>query len=361
MSFTRPTLAALVTRIRADFHGRLDSFGALLRRALVEVLAVVWAGAVHMLHGHLEWLGKQIFADLSERTYLLRQAAMYGLSPTAATYASGTVTATGENGSAIDTDAVLVSTDGVRYEVTATATIAAGEAAVSIRAIEAGDAGNIDAAATLSFESPVVGVDADATVDVGGIAGGFDEEDTEELRDRLLLRLREPPQGGNEQDYLAWTLAVAGVTRAWVFPNEDGLGTVVVRFVCDDLVDIFPEAAVVTSVQTAIDAERPITAEVTVEAPTALEVDFDIWITPEAGQDEATVQAAVEAELADLFRREAEPGDGAGSGTILLSHLRTAIGVAEGVDDFALLSPGADVEPGTGQLPVLGTVTWGTS
>jgi uncharacterized phage protein gp47/JayE len=65
------------------------------------------------------------------------------------------------------------------------------------------------------------------------------------------------------------------------------------------------------------------------------------------------VQAAVAAELADLLRREAEPG-----GTILVSHLREAISIAVGETNHVLSSPAADVTHATGQIATLGTITW---
>lgn len=361
MAFTRPTLAELVTRIRGDFRSRLEISGSLLRRAMADVLAVVWAGAVHLLHGHLEWLGRQLFPATSDRDYLLSQAAMYGITPTPATYATGTVTATGVDTTVIPLGTILVRDDGVTYTTDAEATIGStttGEVTVAVTAVDAGADGNMAAAEILSFESPITDVDSAVTVDADadgdGLAGGVDEEDTDGTRSRLLLRLREPPQGGATQDYEAWALAVAGVTRAWVYENENGLGTVVVRFVLDGEVDIFPGAGVVSDVQDALDAERPVTAEVTAEAPTQLDVDFTITVTP----DTTAVRAAVEAELEDLLVREAEPGDGAGRGTILLSKMLGAISVAAGVEDFSLTSPAADVVPATGELAVLGTITW---
>lgn len=351
MPFARPTLAALVTRIRSDFRSRLEIEGSLVRRSMADVLSVVWAGAVHMLHGHLDWLSRQLFPDTAERESLLRQAGMYGISPTAATFASGNVSATGAG--TIPAGAILQRADGVLYRAPNEITFS-GNAIVSIEAVEAGSAGNFDAGETLTWQSPIAGVDATVTIGGAGITGGFDEEDTEGTRDRHLLRLREPPEGGADQDYEAWALAVSGVTRAWVFRHENGLGTVVVRFVLDDEPDIFPDAAKVQEVQDALEAQRPTTAEVTAAAPTPLNVDFTISVTP----DTQSVRDAVEAELADLLRRDAEPGDGAGKGTILLSQMRTAIGTAAGVKDYTLTAPVADVVPAVGELAVLGTVTW---
>jgi uncharacterized phage protein gp47/JayE len=352
--FDRPTLSALAARVRADLRGRLSIAGPLVRRAMADVVSTVWAGAVHMLHGHLEWVAKQLFYDTSERDYLLSQAAMYGITPTPASFASGNATATGVDGSDIPEGTIIVLEAGVTYRVTTLATIAGGTATLALEAVLAGDEANAEEGATLSFESPVAGVDAEVTVAAGGISGGFDEESTEGVRDRLMLRLREPPMGGADQDYEAWALAVAGVTRAWVYPTELGLGTVVVRFVLDDEEDIFPDGAAVAAVQAALDAERPITAEVTAMAPTPLELDITLSVEP----DTAEVRAAVEAEIADLLRREGEPGDGEGRGTILLSRLLTTIGISEGIEDFSLAIPAADVVPDVGELVVLGTVTF---
>lgn len=354
MPFTRPTLADLITRIRADFRGKLEITGSLLRRAMADILATVWAGAVHLLHGHLEWAARQIFATSADEEQLLVIASMYGLAKTPATFASGTLTATGVDTTVIPEDTIYVRDDGATYLVTADATISGGTATVSVLAEAAGAAGNMPAGDTLTLQTPIADVDSEATVDAGGIDGGNDQETTEELRTRLLLRLREPPQGGNEQDYEAWALAVAGVTRVWVYEGEDGLGTVTVRFVRDNDVSIFPDAGEVTEVQTALDAQRPITADVTAAAPTQLDVDVTLSITP----DTSAIRAAVEASLEDLIDRDAEPGDGAGRGTIYLSRLQGAVSIAEGVTDFSITVPAADVVPALGALPVIGTVTF---
>ncbi len=354
MPLARPSLAELIDRVRSDLRGTLEIDGPLLRRAMVDVLGAAWAGSVHTLYGFLDWLSKQLHGHSAEREALLKKAAMYGITPTPATYASGNVIATGTDGSAILADAVIRLDADTAYRVTTGQVIAAGTATLPITAILAGVAGNVPEDTTLTFESPIAGVDATATVDAGGITGGVDEEGTEELRDRYLLRLREPPEGGADQDYEAWALAVAGVTRAWVYPHELGLGTVVVRFVMDGEEDIFPDAGAVAAVQAAEDAQRPVTAEVTAMAPTELAVDFTIALEP----DNADTRAAVEAELEDLLRRVAQPGDGAGRGTVLLSKIYTAIGIADGVEDFTLTVPAASVVPGVGELAVLGVVTW---
>lgn len=320
---------------------------------MADVFAAVWAGAVHLLHGHLDWLALQLFIDTADREELLRIASLYGIVPIPATFASGAVIATGVTGNSIPSGAILRRTDGVTYRATAAATITSGTATVLVEAVAAGSNGNLAEGQTLTFESPLAGVNASTLTAPGGISNGFNEEPTEGTRARLLLRLREPPQGGTEPDYRLWA-RVAGVTRVWVFANELGLGTVVVRIVTDGQTPIFPSPATVAAAQAAIDAQRPITAAVTAAAPTPLAIDFQIAASPNT----PSVQAAIAAELTDLLFRDAEPGNGLGRGAIRRSRILTAIGVAEGVADFSLISPTADVVPGTGELAVLGTVSF---
>jgi uncharacterized phage protein gp47/JayE len=352
--FARPSLADLITRARADLGSRLSIAGALLRRKMADVLATVWAGAVHLLHGHLDWAARQLLPTTCDPDRVPIFASLVGLSLTPATFAIGDIVVTGVDGSDIPEGTIYRLDANTTYVVNVGGIIASGTVTITVQAELAGAAGNLAAGVELTLESPITGVDGTATVDTDGIGDGFDEETLEHLRGRVVLRWQEPPSGGSDQDYEAWALAVAGVTRVWVYRNENGLGTVVVRFVIDGRPDIFPSGGEVTAVQTALDAERPTTAEVTAAAPTALDVDFTIHLSP----DTADLRTAVEAELTDLLRREAIPGDGAGLGTIKLSHIRTALGVAVGEGDYTLTVPAADVVPTTGQLAVMGTVTW---
>ncbi len=407
MSFERPSLATLVARIQADFVSRLGLVGAVLRRAMVYVFARVLAGATHMLHGHLEFLSRQLFPDLSEEAYLIRQASLYGMAKTDPDQAWANVIFTGTNGTDVPEAAVMLRSDGAEYLVDAEveittldpwaaltayvegvdivrnsgkiyvcttsgtsaasggptttaaditdgsahwAHVATGSAAIFgvVTSTLAGADLTLDPGVFLAFESPVAGVDSTAYV-TESVQDGTDQETTEALRVRLLEHLAEPAHGGNDADYIAWAKEVGGVTRAWVTAQELGPGTVVVRFVRDEDASPIPDAGELAEVQAKLDLEAPAHATPTAFAPALLETDFEIELTP----DTSTVRAAVEAELADLFLREGEPG-----GTILLSQITTAIGTAAGIEDFTLTDPIADVTHTTNQLPAVGTVTF---
>lgn len=348
MAFHRPTLAELVDRSQQDFSSRLDLAGAVLRRSVVHVLARVVAGAAHMLHGHLEYLSKQLFPDQSDRPFLIRQASLFGIEPLAATFAEGEVTITGSDGSTVSVGSVLVRADGAEYESAATVTIESGTATLPVVARQAGADGTLEPGAQLTFESPSPGVNAAAEVAASTVRGD-DQESTDSLRARLLARMQSPPHGGSVADYLAWVKEVPGVTRVWISPGEAGEGTVVVRFVRDDDEPISPQPAELAAVKAHLDEVRPVTAQVQVLAPVLMPLDLTLEIEP----DTPATREAVRAELVDFLRRTAAPGE-----TVQLVKLRSAAEAADGVLDCTVIAPIDDVPHEPSELAVVGTIDW---
>lgn len=348
MSFDRPDLATLIERAEADIETLLPDADATVRRTVLYVLARILAGGLHGLYGYLDWLAVQLFPDTCETTFLDRWASLWGVARTAATTATGSAAFTGTSGSVIPAGTALTRADGAEYVTTAEATLADGQAVAAVAASEAGADGNTGSGTLLTLSSPVEGVNATATA--GELAGGADAETDTSLRSRLLARIQQAPHGGADFDYVTWALEVAGVTRAWVYPQELGAGTVTVRFMMDATYsDGIPLEADVAAVQDYIDALRPVTVDLWVVAPTPVALNPTIKLSPNT----AAVRAAVEAELADLIMREAEPG-----GTVLISHLREAVSIAVGESDHELSSPTANVGHNTGEICVLGEITW---
>ncbi|MDO8294379.1 MAG: baseplate J/gp47 family protein [Gallionella sp.] len=348
MAFNRPTLTELVNRILAGIRSRLSTDE--LRRSDAEVYARELAGASHGLHGHIDFIAQQILPDTAEAEYLDRLASLWlDQARKAAAAAVGSVSLSGISGTLCPAGSVLVRADGAEYTTDADVSIAGGVATVAVTASVAGVEGNDIAGTGLTFSTPIAGINSSATVTAGALTGGADTESDAALAARISARMKEAPHGGASSDYVNWALEVAGVTRAWVYPQELGIGTVTVRFVRDDDASIIPDAGEVATVQAYIDALRPVTAQLTVVAPVAVPLDFTIAVTPNT----AAVKAAVEAELTDLLRREAEP-----SGTILLSHIREAVSIAAGETNYTMTAPAADVTHTTGQMATMGTITW---
>lgn len=344
MSFTRPTLSQLVDRIQADFVSRLDLAGAVLRRALIYVISRVIAGAAHMLHGHLEFLSRQIFPDLSEEEFLLRHAALYGITRTEPTVSRATVTFSGTNGTLIPAGTLLASSAGVEYELDADVTISGGVATGAITSTTTGAATRLVVGAVLTLQSPVAGVNATAPV-AAVTQDGDDTERLEALRIRLLEYLAEPAHGGTVADYIAWAKEISGVTRVWVEPLGLGPGTVLVYFARDNdtggTAPAIPDAGERAAVQAKLDAEAPAHATVTVGTLVDRAINIDLHLTPFSTE----LATAAVAQIED-YLKTVGPGE-----TILVSALRTAVGTTPGLTDYTLSIPSVNITLAANELP----------
>lgn len=349
MAFQRPTLKQIADRIESDVTSKLK-IGKPLSRSFVKALAYAYAAACYLIYGFLDYISKQMIPDTADAENLDRWGFnVYGVARIEGSFAERDVTFTGSNGAVIPAGTTLRRSDGVEYVTETEVVISGGSATAHVICEEFGTNGNVDTGTTLQLVSPISSVNSEATVAATNAINGTERESDEAYLARVLNRIQEPPNGGSASDYLKWAKEVAGVTRAWVDPLRYGIGTVGLTFVLDGEADIIPGAPKVAEVQAYIDERRPVTANVTVYAPIEAAQDFTIQINPNTSD----VQAAIEAELRDLFNRESEP-----EGTILISHVREAISIAAGEVDHILISPTANIEAGSGELKTLGVITW---
>lgn len=356
--FTRPTFDSLLEQARSAYASRIPDGDVLLRQGVLPVLPQLDAAAQNALHGHLDWAARQGMPLYAEGVWLEAWAAVWGVSRKRPTIATGFVDVTGTDASVVPLDARMRSSDGIEYAVTLATAIAGGVASVPIKSINPGIDNNALAGVQLSLSSPVIGVDSVMLVDSDAITGGTDNELDEPLRGRVLDRIQAPPHGGNGEDYKSWALGVAGVTRVWVDPGGQGVGTVVIRFMMDDTyadgIPLGDPAPTYTgdllAVFDALDSLRPVTADMIIIAPIA--VPLDVTITG-LSPDTPTIRAAIEAELADMIARRGEPGV-----TVRQSWIWEAISIASGEDSHAVTVPNADVTHAAGEIPVMGTVSY---
>ena len=220
---------------------------------------------------------------------------------------------------------------------------------VKLVAIDAGTAGNQEEGDTLAFVNALEGIDA--VVTVVEMFGGSNAETDDELRERILQRIRNPPMGGCQSDYITWGLAVRGVTRVWA-AQEMGIGTVTVRFMCDDLRftnDGFPLAADVRLVDDYINVKRPVAVkDYFVLSPIRYPVSVTV---SNLSTDTEAVRAAIEQRIADVFRERAEPG-----GTMYAAWVSEAI-TATNIRFFDLDFEDA-IMPSPGHLAILDTINF---
>ncbi|WP_426056872.1 baseplate J/gp47 family protein [Janthinobacterium sp. PSPC2-1] len=348
MPFETPDLSTLNDQAASSIEAELPGSDARLRRSNLGVLARVMAGFTHGLYGYLRRFLEECLPW--NKGFLLEMwAGIWRIYRKPAISAEGYVTFTGEIGAVIEAGTVLQAANGQAYETADAAAVTGGTVNVLLLASEPGKTGNLTAGTQLTLLNPVVGVTGTVVVASGGITNGSDIETLEDLYTRYLARVRQPAHGGTLADYKGWALEVPGVTRAWVVPAWSGAGSVLVLFVRDNDVSNFPDSAAIANVQAHIDALRPITADVTVASPVARLVEPTISVTPNT----PAVRAAVQANIKDLFLREAGAGD-----TVLLSHITRDISLAAGVSDHTVITPTSNIVCLPSEMAVLGTITW---
>lgn len=301
------------------------------------VRANAQAAVLEGVYAHQAWVFRQAFPDLADADVMEKMANQRGLTRKAAAAASGTVRFGGTAATAIPLGTQVFTAQGVYFETTEAAVVGGGGTVdVAASALIAGAGGNQANNTPATVSVPPAGIAADAMILT--MTSGADIESDADLLDRLLLELSEQPQGGNKKDYERWARSVAGVKRAYVFPNRRGPGTV-------DVVPLpesgLPASGLLDAVQAVLEERRPVGMypldPVLALAPTPVVQDVTGTVVLAGGYTMGGVEPAIEAAIAAVFAQLA-PGD-----TLIRNRLVTAILNVPGVTDVTLTEPAANV------------------
>nr|WP_305890903.1 baseplate J/gp47 family protein [Methylomonas sp. WSC-7] len=314
----------------------------------------MWARACHGQHGYLEWIDKQCSPLTCELERLYDWAALYGVERLDATAATGNVLATGTVGTLLLADTILRGQNGLDYTVMAAVALGAGSTPVSVRCNTAGSAGNLLAGQTLTLVDPVPGISGTLTVALGGLTGGAEQETLESWRARVADEWRtmvtRGARSGKPDDYRYWAKSAhPSVTTALVQPQVLGLGTVIVRPICNGLLNRLPSPAVLAAVSAYLTDIAPATADWSVVAPLVHAVTITIDLLP--GYDTLDNRNAITAALAALGLAES-------SETSLLAMAEIDAAIATVTTQYTRIAPLADIAIGAGEVFVLQPVVW---
>jgi uncharacterized phage protein gp47/JayE len=356
MPWSTPTLKDVRKMTRDSVAAALTTL-ALVPNGVLRVMTDAMAGLGHLVLLYIDWLALQLLPDTAETEWLDRHGDIWLVNADGstgrkvATFAKGSVLCTGVEGAVVPVGAEMQSVQGIMFEVMAQTVVGTAATSVPVRALEPGTGGNLSPFDVMGFVPPITDVDPDATVEQ--IGGATDQETDDELRARVLLRIQEPPMGGDATDYVQWTLSVPGVTRAWSYPLEMGIGTVTVRFMMDDLrADSggFPLPEDVAAVQAYLDRVRPVAVkDFFVEAPIPYPINFTIT---NIDVDTQATRNAIEASLRDMFFERIAP-----SQEIYFSVIDEAISQAPGENHHDLTFTNTPM-PAPGYMGVLGAVSY---
>jgi len=349
MTWPTQTPEAIAERMAARLEDAFPGLDARSGRTFASILTIAQSMEIFDLHLFLQLLVREAFPDTARLT-LEWHAATWDVDRIDATIAVGPVTfPQGQAGTPIPAGTGLL-LGNVGFTVVETVTVGAGGTALAqVRAAEAGPAGNVPAGATLTLVSPVPGLTIQAaTVGAGGISGGEPQEELEALRARVLAEIRRRGEGGKTDDYVGWAKAASSAV-AKVRPVGRWAGKGTVGVIVAMAGPRAPTGAELALIGAAVEAERPVTADVIPVAADVVPVAFIIHVTP----DTAAIRAAVTASLAAFMQAEAEI-----AGTLDESRIREAISAAAGEYSHKVLQPAGDLVAGPAQLHALGSVAF---
>lgn len=310
------------------------------------------AAQVYALEVQADWACRQAFPQTAQGEFLDRHAQLRGLERKEAVPAEGTVRFTaGETAQSpreIPLGTVCMTAGLVRFETTQAASIPAGEltADVPVKAITPGTAGNAAAGTITAMAVAPVGVVS--CTNLSPCAGGVDEEDDEGLRARVLETFRRLPNGANAAFYQQEALSFDQVAAASVISRPRGTGSVDVVVATTAGV---PGEDLLEQLEAYFEERREIAVDVQVRAPETKTVDVMVEVAAQAGWDQETVLQGVEDALEGWFTGERLGQD------ILLAQLGNLIYNCDGVANYSITAPAADVAVDSDELPVLGTLT----
>lgn len=348
MPWTTPTLREVRIMVRDDITAVISG-ASFLGNTVLRVMADTMAGLSHLVLRYIDWLARQLLPDTAEVEWLDRHGDIWlhnsdgTKGRKAATYADGNITMTGTFSAQVPLYTPLTGVNGLTYETQEVIMIGATPTLVAVKCLGSGTAGNLEEGEVLTLQAPdqIDGVDSKAVVVL--IDGGVDEETDDQLRFRVLERIQNPPMGGDAEDYVAWALQVPGVTRAWSYPQEMGIGTCTLRFMMDDLHPEsrgIPPQGEVERVAAYIDTVRPVTVkDMFVVAPIPYYYDIVVkQLTP----DTSSVRANIETSIKDMESMKVSPGV-----TMFRAWIDEAISTATGeisheleFESVAMSSPG---------------------
>jgi uncharacterized phage protein gp47/JayE len=363
MPWQTPTLRQCREMVRDDISTALAG-AAVVGNTVLRVMGDAQAGLARLLLKFLEWLSLQIMPDTAETMWLDRHGQIWlvnadgSLGRKNPTLTSGTVSFSGVASVSVPEGTELIAPNNFLYETLETITLADTPVECAVRAITPGTAGNLPPGSLLTLVVPLSGVSNDIfTVD---LRGGTDIETDDELRARVLFRIRQPPMGGDADDYVRWALSIPSVTRAWCAPREMGMGTVTLRFMCDALRfdnGGFPLQEDIDVVRGYLDTVRPVAVrDFFVEAAVPEPIDFSLSLQ----NDSLTLRQQVADSVTAMLTQKAKPaftlfGELQAGTTIYVSWVTEAI---NRVTDEYTIQMTDHYMPHNGALAVLGTITY---
>ena len=224
-----------------------------------------------------------------------------------------------------------VAAGNVIFNITENAIIPNG-GSVTVRIVcdSAGVKGNVEKGKINRFPVTIQGL-VSVTNEIS-TTGGSDKESDVELRKRFTEYVSHPITSGNKWQYISWAKSVDGVGDAKCLPLWNGAGTVKVIIV--DSEKQLAGSELINKVQSYIDEQCPIGADVTVTTATAVSIN----VTFSADVDESTIES-IKSNIRSYLRDVSFA-----NGYVSYAKIGQTILNTDGVDDYSNLKINSKTE-----------------
>ena len=266
-------------------------------------------------------LDSYFYASTATGKYLDMRVGEFGLERKEASYATGCVTVSGNVGAKVSVGE-KVAAGNVIFNITENAIIP-NDGSVTVRIVcdSAGVKGNVEKGKINRFPVTIQGL-VSVTNEIS-TTGGSDKESDVELRKRFTEYVSHPITSGNKWQYISWAKSVDGVGDAKCLPLWNGAGTVKVIIV--DSEKQLAGSELINKVQSYIDEQCPIGADVTVTTATAVSIN----VTFSADVDESTIES-IKSNIRSYLRDVSFA-----NGYVSYAKIGQTILNTDGVDDYS--------------------------
>lgn len=274
------------------------------------------------------------FVKNSSGEYLEYKLSEYGFYRKQATYASGAVTVTGEDGAVINTDDLVAAGD-VVFKAVETVTLSGTTATVRVRAVVPGSRGNVAAGKVNRF--PVTLPNITGVINTNDFLGGADEESDNDFKARFFEAVKNPRTSGNKYHYIEWANEVDGVGGARCYPVWDGPGTVKVVITATDMLPATEE--LIQRVKDYIETLRPVGASVSVVSAKDVPINVSAAVVLDGGYTIPEVQEQFESRMIEYLKAIGNNG-----GYVRYSKVLALMMGVSGVEDCTDCKVNGDTE-----------------
>lgn len=228
-----PKLRELYDQFSADLRSRLNLIVIVLK-FVCDALAAVWTGQLWLAYLYLQDIQNNIFPDTadpeSEGGTLERQGRMHlRRDPFPATEGFYTAAVTGIAGAVLRAGLIYKSNDDSRspgnlYQLDNEYILTGANDVITLRALSAGKAYQLDAGDGLTATEPLIGA-AQVIIIATMTVQPTEAESIEDYREKVLDALQLEPQGGARTDYRLWAADVPGVRKVYPYVKNGDPGT----------------------------------------------------------------------------------------------------------------------------------------